>query len=108
MKLVLAFLKLIRLPNLSFICLTQLLFHYCIIYPIFKKGGAEPVFDNFYLYLLILSSVLIAAAGYIINDYFDINIDQVNKPQMNVVDCIISRRWAMLWHSLLHQHSTSL
>lgn len=100
MKLVLAFLKLIRLPNLFFICLTQLLFHYCIIYPIFKKAGAEPVFDNFFLLLLILSSVLIAAAGYIINDYFDINIDQVNKPQMNVVDKIISRRWAMLWHSL--------
>lgn len=100
MKLVLAFIKLIRLPNLFFIGLTQVLFHYCIILPIFQNGAAEPVFNNFYLMLLIISSVLIAAAGYIINDYFDINIDQVNKPQMNVVDNIISRRWAMLWHSL--------
>ncbi|HLF46343.1 MAG TPA: geranylgeranylglycerol-phosphate geranylgeranyltransferase, partial [Chitinophagaceae bacterium] len=100
MKLVLAFLKLIRVPNLFFIGLTQVLFHFCIILPIFKKGAAEPVFNNFYLLLLILSSILIAAAGYIINDYFDINIDQVNKPQKNVVDKIISRRWAMLWHSL--------
>jgi 4-hydroxybenzoate polyprenyltransferase len=100
MKLVVAFLKLIRLPNLFFIALTQFLFYSCIILPIFKKGGAVPVFDNIYLLLLILSSVLIAAAGYIINDYFDINIDQVNKPRMNVVDNVISRRWAMLWHSV--------
>ena len=51
--------------------------------------------------LLAVASVLIAAAGYIINDYFDINIDQVNKPRQNVVDVAISRRWAMLWHFIL-------
>lgn len=100
MKLIVAFLRLVRLPNLFFIALTQLLFHYCIIVPIFINGSAAPVFNNWFLLLLILSSVLIAAAGYIINDYFDINIDQVNKPHMNVVDAIISRRWAMLWHSV--------
>jgi 4-hydroxybenzoate polyprenyltransferase len=100
MKLVVAFFKMIRLPNLFFIALTQFLFNNCIMLPIFKTGAAVPVFDNFYLLLLILSSVLIAAAGYIINDYFDINIDQVNKPRSNVVDNVISRRWAMLWHSV--------
>jgi len=42
--------------------------------------------------------LLIAAAGYIINDYFDLNIDQVNKPDKLVVDHIINRRWAILWH----------
>jgi 4-hydroxybenzoate polyprenyltransferase len=99
MKLVLAFFKLIRLPNLFFIALTQLLFQYCIIQPILKNAYSQPVFDCMYLVLLISSSVLIAAAGYIINDYFDINIDQVNKPMENVVDKIISRRWAMVWHS---------
>jgi 4-hydroxybenzoate polyprenyltransferase len=51
--------------------------------------------------LLSGASVLIAAAGYIINDYFDINIDQVNKPTANVVDKIVSRRWAMAWHFVL-------
>jgi 4-hydroxybenzoate polyprenyltransferase len=49
----------------------------------------------------VAASVLIAAAGYIINDYFDVDIDQVNKPQKNVVDIIVSRRWAILWHFLL-------
>ena len=101
MKLVTAFFRMIRLPNLFFIALTQFLFQYCILVPLFKKNGVDPVFSNWLLLLLVFSSVLIAAAGYIINDYFDINIDQVNKPQKNVVDNVISRRWAMLWHSFL-------
>jgi len=41
----------------------------------------------------MLASVFIAAAGYAINDYFDVNIDQVNKPNKVVVSNIISRRW---------------
>jgi 4-hydroxybenzoate polyprenyltransferase len=53
------------------------------------------------LYLLVFSSLLIAAAGYIINDYFDINIDQVNKPGKVVVEKIISRRWAILMHLII-------
>lgn len=51
--------------------------------------------------LLMLASVLIAAAGYIINDYFDLNIDQVNKPDKVVVNTIISRRWVIFWHMFL-------
>jgi 4-hydroxybenzoate polyprenyltransferase len=49
-------------------------------------------------WLLSVSSVLIAAAGYIINDYFDLNIDQVNKPEAIIVQKIIKRRWAIVWH----------
>lgn len=51
--------------------------------------------------LIVISSVLIAAAGYIINDYFDLNIDQVNKPDKMVVAKIIRRRWTIIWHIIL-------
>jgi len=50
---------------------------------------------------LVTASLLIAAAGYIINDYFDINIDEVNKPERMVVDKVIHRRWAIAWHFML-------
>ncbi len=50
---------------------------------------------------MVISSVLIAAAGYIINDYFDLNIDQVNKPERVVVNVIINRRWVIFWHMFL-------
>jgi 4-hydroxybenzoate polyprenyltransferase len=101
MRLLGAFLKLIRLPNLFFIVLTQFLFYYCILVPVLRSVGAVAKIDRLQFILLSLASVLIAAAGYIINDYFDVNIDQVNKPKKNVVDIIVSRRWAILWHFVL-------
>jgi 4-hydroxybenzoate polyprenyltransferase len=102
MKLIFAFFKLIRWPNLVFIAVTQLLFYYCIIVPVFQKANTSIGYLTEYrLALIILSSVLIAAAGYIINDYFDINIDLVNKPSRNVVDRVMGRRWAMFWHMFL-------
>lgn len=91
--------KLIRLPNLIFILLTQVLFQYCIYRPMY--GDAVPERDTLHFFLLVLASLSIAAAGYIINDYFDINIDEINKPKKMVVDKVINRRWAIAWHFML-------
>jgi 4-hydroxybenzoate polyprenyltransferase len=52
----------------------------------------------FLFLILLIASLLISAAGYIINDYFDINIDQINKPQKMVIEKIIKRRTAILLH----------
>lgn len=101
MKLIAAFLRLIRSLNLFFIALTQFLFQYCIVIPAFKQVGSSPSLSLIQFSLLVLASVFIAAAGYIINDYFDVNIDRVNKPQKLVVEKHIRRRWAIFWHLLL-------
>ncbi len=102
MQLIGAFFRLIRWPNLVFILLTQHLFYYFILRPSFAGQSVYPVMLRPGLfYLLALSSVLIAAAGYIINDYFDLNIDRVNKPDRLVVEKIIKRRWTILWHWIL-------
>lgn len=95
MTLVSAFLRLVRWPNLVFIVLTQVLFYTCIYHQLYSAHQIQK------LLLLIIGSVFIAAAGYIINDYFDLNIDRVNKPDKNVVDKVIRRRWAIIWHLLL-------
>ncbi|MCX6337347.1 MAG: geranylgeranylglycerol-phosphate geranylgeranyltransferase [Bacteroidetes bacterium] len=97
MKLLFAFLRLIRWPNLVFIALTQFLFEYCIYERVFPTN--ELVRASFYL--LMIASVLIAAAGYIINDYFDLNIDQINRPGKVVVSEVINRRWVIFWHMSL-------
>ncbi len=99
MRLIAAFLKLVRLPNLFFMALTQVLFQICIYYTLYK--GNIPPEDLLRFILLVFASLLIAAAGYIINDYFDINIDEVNKPHKMVVDKVINRRWAIAWHFML-------
>lgn len=53
------------------------------------------------LWILSLSTVLIAAGGYIINDYYDVKIDYVNKPHRVVVGKDIARRQAILFHVVL-------
>lgn len=99
MKLAGAFLRLVRYPNLIFIAATQFLFYFCILYPALHPGIFPAVEFNLFL-LLVFSSVGIAAGGYVINDYFDLNIDQVNKPERIVVEKHIHRRWAIIWHWL--------
>ena len=100
MRLTAAFLKMIRLPNLFFIALTQVLFQYCIYRRLYHE--AIPSNDTLQFILLVLASLFIASAGYIINDYFDINIDEVNKPQRVVLDKVIHRRWAIAWHFIFN------
>jgi 4-hydroxybenzoate polyprenyltransferase len=47
---------------------------------------------------LICATLLTAAGGYIINDYYDVKLDHINKPGKVIVGNAISRRWAMLLH----------
>jgi 4-hydroxybenzoate polyprenyltransferase len=103
MKMIAAFFRLIRWPNLLFIVLTQMLFRYFILPFVYLQ--AHPGYENIRLseilfYLLVLASVCIAAAGYIINDYFDVNIDQVNKSSKVIIGKFINRRFAILLHAL--------
>ena len=98
MKLLIAFFRLIRVLNLLFIAITQFLFQYCIVLPFFEKTGLAPVLSAPVFTILVIASVLIAAGGYIINDYFDLNIDLINKPEKLVVEKLIKRRWAIVWH----------
>jgi len=99
MRLTAAFLKMIRLPNLIFMALTQVLFQFCIYQPLYRGNIPEGDLRSFIL--ILFASLFIAAAGYVINDYFDINIDEVNKPGKMVVDKVINRRWALAWHLML-------
>lgn len=101
MKLLLGFAKLVRWPNLVFIALAQALFFFCIVQPEFDKAFKIPNLESPYIWWMMLASVLIAAAGYIINDYFDLNIDRINKPGKLIVERLIKRRWAIIWHLAL-------
>ncbi|HEY1038820.1 MAG TPA: geranylgeranylglycerol-phosphate geranylgeranyltransferase [Bacteroidia bacterium] len=103
-----AFLKLIRFENILIIIITQYLIRYCVIDSLlFYKN--EFYYQKLYLqlsgltfFLLTLSTSLIAAAGYIINDYFDIKTDKINHPETVVLDRTIKRRWAMVIHIIFN------
>lgn len=85
-------LKLTRFWNLLIIAAAQ----------VFTAGflmGPERLYDR-HLYALALSTVMIAAAGYIINDYYDVKIDYINKPMRVVVGKGVTRRVALFLHGL--------
>ncbi|MDQ3048559.1 MAG: geranylgeranylglycerol-phosphate geranylgeranyltransferase [Bacteroidota bacterium] len=97
-----AFLKLIRVQNLLIIAFTQYMIRWCLILPIFRIRGFELQLSSLHFFLIVLSTVMIAAAGYIINDYFDVRIDKVNKPERMVIDKGVKRRVAMGAHTVIN------
>ena len=96
-----SYLKLIRWKNLLFIILIQWLMQHAVVYPLLQTFGFETTqYCTFYL-LLMAATVLIAAGGYIINDYFDVKIDRINKPEKVIVGAEVSLRSAMLLYQIL-------
>ncbi len=90
-------LQLIRWQNLLIIFLTQFLAWWCVVLP-----ESPATLDAANFGCLALSTVLIAAAGYIINDYFDIKIDSINKPGRVVLEKAIPRKQAIVSHAALN------
>ncbi len=83
------YLKILRLPNLAIIILSQLMLRYFVIGTFLDLSAMKPVLSIFNFGLLVLSTLLIAAGGYVINDYFDIEIDKQNKPEKRIVGNLI-------------------
>lgn len=90
-------LKVTRTWNLLIIALAQ---YGAVLFLATGSLTMDQVFFSPKLFLLSLASVLIAAAGYIINDYYDVKIDLINKPQRVVIGKELRRRVAMFFHVL--------
>jgi len=97
-----AFAQLVRWPNLLIVAATQYAMRYLIIEPFLRINDFSLQLDNFHFLLLVLSTVFITAAGYVINDYFDTRPDRMNKPAKVIIDKDISRRTAIFWHTFLN------
>lgn len=90
-------LKLIRWQNLLIIMATQYFATYCLI----GNMNIRELLTDLNLFLLSISTVLIAAGGYIINDYYDIKIDYVNRPDRVVVGRFLKRRSILFLHAFV-------
>ena len=95
-------LKLIRIQNLFIIAFTQYLMRYAVIFPMLESKGFESQFSDLNFFFLVLTTVILAAAGYVINDYFDTKTDLLNRPETVVVGKHIKRRSAMTLHIVLN------
>ncbi|MEQ9377713.1 MAG: geranylgeranylglycerol-phosphate geranylgeranyltransferase [Imperialibacter sp.] len=86
--------RLTRFPNLLIIALTQ---YMTALFLTTSTHGLWAIFTHPGLFWLTSSTLMLAAAGYIINDYYDVKIDYINKPERVIVGRILKRRIAMIW-----------
>ena len=88
--------RMLRLPNLLIVFLTQAIPYWYALRPALLKAGAIPALDERRFGTIALATMLTALAGYVINDYCDRHIDAINKPHR-----VVYGRWlppsAALW-----------
>lgn len=96
------FLKLIRPVNLLIVVATMYLLRIFVIGEVLEQNDMELQMTELQFALLVLSIVCIAAGGNIINDYFDVRTDRVNRPKQLIVGVYVKRRVAMVTHIALN------
>jgi 4-hydroxybenzoate polyprenyltransferase len=97
-SLIVNLLKLFRWNNLLIILATQYLAAYALI----PEQTLASLAENWRLLIMSISTISIAAAGYVINDYYDVKIDYVNRPNRVVVGRFLKRRSILFIHAGLN------
>ncbi len=92
-------LRISRVPNLIIIAITQYLTAIFLVGP---SGNWMVYLKDINLFLVVISTLMISSAGYIINDYYDQKIDMVNRPEKVVVGTDLRRRAAIFYHTVFN------
>ena len=87
--------RLVRWSNLLFLAALIWLMEKWVAVPILDKAAFGEQLPWYIVLLLMLATVLIAAGGYVINDYFDVKIDRINRPDEVIVTRTVSKPAAM-------------
>jgi 4-hydroxybenzoate polyprenyltransferase len=90
-----------RPVNLVIIAVSMFALRYLILTPLLLLKGVPLIISTFDFGILVFGTLLIAGAGNIINDYFDIRPDRLNKHHKVIVGKYIKRRVAMGSHVIL-------
>lgn len=93
--------QLIRYKNLLFIAIIQLLIAKAVIAPTLAMFHVPEFTPEWLLLCMILSTMFIAAGGYVINDYFDLKIDRINRPEKVMIGVMIEKSGAMRLYQVL-------
>ena len=88
-------LLLVRWSNLFFLGALIYVMEKWVVVPILDDVAFGEQLPWYILLLIAAATILIAAGGYVINDYFDIKIDRINRPDQLIVTQYISKENAM-------------
>lgn len=100
-ELFIAWIKLIRLPNIIILAAIIILLHIGVYLPVYTAVNVESPVSGWIFGVFVLSLCMIAAGGNVINDYFDYHIDLINKPQKLVIKKMIPFQNAMMGYQFL-------
>jgi 4-hydroxybenzoate polyprenyltransferase len=94
--------KLFRINNLVLIILLQVFLRTYFISPMLNSFGLTLLLSDLQFILVLTMTFCITSAGYVINDYFDLKRDYINRnPDDVIVGKTIPRRTAMATHLVL-------
>ena len=87
--------RLVRWSNLLFLAALVWLMEKWVAVPVLNQAAFGEQLPWYILLLIMSATVLIAAGGYVINDYFDVKIDRINRPDEVIVTRSVSKPAAM-------------
>lgn len=96
------FIRLLRPVNLLVILLTMYGMRVFFLPYIDEQRERIIHSEPFDFFLLVFSTMIIAGAGNIINDYFDVKADRINKPDKVIIGKYIKPRWAIVSHWIMN------
>ena len=95
----LSLLSVTRVYNGFLVILAQYL---SAIYIFARAEPIELLLRNSELHLIVLASFLVVSAGYLINQYYDLPKDLINKPYKSMIDLQRTPSSLMRWYALLN------
>ena len=86
-------LRILRPINLVLIAIIQVIVQYVVILPNLPTGITT--FTHLQFAMMVLITMCVGAAGYVVNDIYDVAIDEQNKPGKNAVggELTVSQAW---------------
>ena len=87
--------QLVRWSNLLFLAVLVWVMDKWVAVPVLNQAAFGEQLPWYTLLLIVCATVLIAAGGYVVNDYFDVKIDRINRPDQLIVTRTVSRESAV-------------
>ncbi|NNE77703.1 MAG: geranylgeranylglycerol-phosphate geranylgeranyltransferase [Pricia sp.] len=96
---VLSLFSVVRGYNILIIALAQYL---ASIYILAHELPLRRVVLDLNLFIIVVSSALVIASGYIINNFYDAEKDLINKPRKSMLDRLVSQRFKLTTYFVLN------
>ena len=96
---ILSLFSVVRGYNILLIVIAQYLASIFIFSP---EKSLRNVLLDVNLYFIVLSTICVIAAGYIINNFYDVDTDKINKPVKSKIDAIVDQKTKLRFYFLLN------